>query len=558
MIRSARVACLVASSLSLAACQIGGRPAVRGHTVLSSAAPRSVDVSDIFGSRAEAWPVQTATEAEGLDESALLDLEETGDDEVVSATVAVASLWSVRTGTVSYGIPLSDDERVAQWVGYLTGRGRRWFSKWLARSTRYVPFLWEALDRHAVPRDAVFLSMVESGFSPRAYSWAHAAGIWQFMPRTGRGYGLKVGFWVDERLDFLKASDAAARYLSRLYNTFEDWHLAFAAYNAGPGKVRRAIRNVGSKDYWKLSRTWYLRRETQHYVPKILAAMIVSKSPEQHGFDALEYLPPLAWDTLTVTDSTDLKTIARACGTSSATEELGRLNPELRIGVTPPGKKYDVRVLPETAATCRAGLAAMQERLTYRYHVVSAADTLSSIAARHHTDPASVLAFHGVDEEELLMFGEVAVPVPLSRAGDVKIVEPDPHRFRGGSYKPDGQRLVQHVVRPGDSLWKIARKYRVGLKKLRLWNGLWQSNHLKLGRRLKVYLGRGGAPSKGLKRRASKAQPIRKRPISHRVRAGESLWTIARKYGTSVSTLRKANGLAVTAVLQIGQRLRIK
>lgn len=399
------------------------------------------------------------------------------------------------TGTVvTFDLPMSDDPMVEAWVERLQRGGRkRAFKKWLGRSTRYVPLFWEILEQYDVPKDLVFLSMVESGFSPRAYSWAHAAGPWQFMPYTGRRFGLEVGFWVDERRDFVKSTHAAAQYLSRLHALYDgDWLLAMAAYNGGPGKVSRALRRTGAEDFWTIARTWRLRRETRNYVPKILAAARVSKQPEVFGFEDVAYLPPLEWGTVTVTVATDLEALAGMCGLDEV-EVLGRLNPELRCGVTPPGRAYALRVPKGAEAACAAGLRALNPavRTTYRYHLLRPQETLEDIAIRYRTTAAAILRFNRMDPEQLHDTDELIVPVPYLDADEVPFVVPDPRKFRAGSYRPDGQQLLVHRVRSGDSLWRIARRYRVSLRKLRLWNGLWRSNNLRIGQKLKIYLGRG-------------------------------------------------------------------
>ncbi len=406
-----------------------------------------------------------------------------------------------QTGTVSFDIPMSDDARVEQWTDYLSARGSRWYRKWLARSTRFVPIFWRILDDYGLPRDLVFLSMIESGFSPRAYSWAHAAGPWQFIPNTGRRFGLKVGFWVDERRDFERATHAAAKYLSRLFKFFDDdWYLAFAAYNAGPFRMKKAIRRTGSRDFWKISRTWHLRRETRHYVPKLLAAARIAKQPEKYGFDDVEYLPPLQWEVMSVTVATDLKTLAGACDIGQ--ETLKQLNPELRTSVTPPGEDYALRIPPGQKKSCERGLAELSSvaRMTFRYHELSAEDSLEKLAQAYQTTPEAILGFNEIVESQLQDFEELVIPVPMRAASKIPIRTPPARRFRGGSYSPEGNRLLIHTVRRGDSLWRVARRYRVSLKKLRLWNGLWKSTRLRLGQKLRVYVGRGGAPSRRRRR----------------------------------------------------------
>lgn len=466
-----------------------------------------------------------------------------------------------QTGTIAFDLPSRDHPLVKEWVEFLQGRGRKWFRIWLARSTRYVPLFYSILDRYGLPRDLVFLSMVESGFSPRAFSWASAAGPWQFIPGTARRYGLRVGFWVDERRDFEKSTEAAARHLIWLYTVFEDWHLAMAAYNAGAGRIRGALRGQ-TKDFWALQGTRRLRRETEQYVPKILASAIISKQPERFGFSDVPYQPPLSYETVTVTVATSLETLGEACG-GLPKEALEELNPALRVSVTPPGEAWPVRVPPGLASTCADGLAGLPAatRLSFRYHEARLGETVEEIAERFGTSSRSILEFHGhEDPAKMLEYAEIAVPVPYLRAPSLPIVLPPQERLRGGSYAPSGLRLVSYEVRAGDSLWKIARRFGVSMGAIRQWNGLSVGAILRIGRDLRVYLGSGGG-----RRGAPAPQEAREARVEasamtdrHRVREGESLWGIARRYGTTVERLLALNGLRPGQVLSIGQLLRVR
>jgi membrane-bound lytic murein transglycosylase D len=412
-------------------------------------------------------------------------------DELESVPKRIESILAV-TGTVTYDIPMSEDERIEWWIDYLMRGGRKWYEIWLSRSTRYVPIIKPILEEHGLPRDLIFLAMIESGFSPNAYSWAHASGPWQFVPFTGRRYGLEIGFWVDERRDFVASTHAAARYLKKLYNEFGDWYLAWAAYNAGEGRVSRAIQRSGTRDWWKLSRTRHLMRETKHYVPKLLAAAIVSKQPQRYGFEHIDYLPPIAWEVMTVTTSVDLATIARACGDTTLEEQVRGMNPSLRRGVTPPGRNWDVRVPKGLGQKCSDGLRAIpaQERMTYRYHAIARGETADSIAKKYQTTAQAILTFNNLDPKRMHLFDELVVPIPANKDSEIAVVQP-PDVLKGGmAYAPDGASVIVHRVRPGDSLWKIAQRYRVSLKNLKLWNGLFKRSTLQVGQRLRIYLGK--------------------------------------------------------------------
>lgn len=413
-----------------------------------------------------------------------------GEGELHSSPWSLTEAWQqtfTHTGTASFDIPLSDDPRVRMWLGYLGGRGRTLFRQWMARLTRWAPVYVPILERHGLPKDLIFLAMVESGLSPKAYSFANAAGPWQFIPATGRRYGLRIGVFVDERRDFERSADAAARYLKALYAEFGHWYLAWAAYNAGEGRVRRAIARSGTDDFWRLSRSRYFMRETQQYVPKIIAAAIVSKNPALFGFKDVPYQPPLEWEVMTVTVATDLATIARACGASVLEDELRLLNPALYRGITPPGELYPLRVPAGLGHDCHEGLRALapSERRSYRFHMIARGDTVPAIASRYQTRPELIRSHNKLTQDELHHYEGIVVPIPFA-ADPLVPVEPLAEHFSGHPPATPGDALVVvHRVRAGDSLWRIAQKYRVSLRSLRALNGL-RGSALRIGQIIRV------------------------------------------------------------------------
>ena len=543
-----------------------------GRPVESASPPPAARGEDVD---TEVIEVETSTDADFVSE---LPIDDDPDRGVPRADGQVGPVLAV-TGTVaSFDLPMREHERVDFWVEYLSSRGRPHFSKWLARSTRYVPLFWSVLDRYGLPRDLVFLSMVESGFSTSAYSWAHAAGPWQFVASTARSYGLRIDFWVDDRRDFEKATDAAARHLRDLHDRYDDWFLAMAAYNAGAGKVNRAIRRYGTEDFWEIAERRYLKRETKHYVPKILAAARVSKLPHVYGFEEVTYQAPLDWEVVTTTRATSLEAVAAACPDELDLDAVAALNPSLRCGVTPPGEIWDIRVPAAVTATCAAALQAAPaaEAFVYRYHPVAATDRIEDVARQHHTTVDAILSFNRIDRDQFLDFEEIVIPVPEAAAHEVPIRKPPHLAFRPPGYGPQSLRLVRYRVRSGDSLWRISQKFHVSIGDLTKWNGLRRSSTLRIGDRLRIYLGgraarrmaaRGAAKTTTASARSgrtgdgntSKRTPRRSaRPTpgaEHVVAPGESPWLIADRYGLDVADVLALNDLRPGEVIQPGQTL---
>jgi membrane-bound lytic murein transglycosylase D len=324
----------------------------------------------------------------------------------------------------SYSIPIN--QQVQFFLNRFTRDRREVVDKWFGRAGRYLEMIRDTLRDHGLPEDLAFVAMIESGFNPLAVSRAGAKGMWQFMAGTARRYGLRVDQWVDERLDPEKSTTAAAAYLRDLYAQFGSWSLAQAAYNAGEMKVLRAIRSVGSKDFWALSRTGFLRQETKEFVPQIHAATVIGQDPSRYGFGVREYAPTEV-DFVSVPPGTPLSSVASASGVSP--ETLRSLNPVLVKGVTPPGGLYRLRVPAGTGADIHAALVVRKTaRATARadVHIVRARDTVTGIAKRY-----------GVSVSDLRRWNNLA-SVDRLRPGD-RLVVADAH--------PSASRTAQSLTR---------------------------------------------------------------------------------------------------------------
>lgn len=423
----------------------------------------------------------------------------------------------------SFDIPIEINEDVIQYIKFFQGRGRQWFEKWLARSHRWVPIMRPILAEEGAPLDLVYLAMIESGFSAYAYSWARASGFWQFISPTGRHFGLRDDFWVDERRDPVLATRAAARYLKALHKEFGDWHLAWAGYNAGEGKIRRAIKMYGTRNFWELTRAGrYLKPETKHYVPKLIAAAIVAKHPERFGFTNVVPEGPFEWDEVEVPDATDLQVVARAAGISA--EEIQQMNMPLRRACTPPARSglgYRIKLPKGRGASFAAEYAkvAPAERLTFRHHRVVRGDTLGGIAGRYGMPSDAIMKLNGVKNARALRLGmDLIIPLPTqiaSKYPDLPSTWKEPRaKTRGGKGRTTSKRLArgvereverkapgknQYVIRSGDTLWSIAQRFGCDIDELKRWNQIGRRGHqgLQVGRALHVAPPASGKTNKG-------------------------------------------------------------
>ncbi|MCB1215094.1 MAG: LysM peptidoglycan-binding domain-containing protein [Deltaproteobacteria bacterium] len=282
-----------------------------------------------------------------------------------------------------FDIPYTHNKYVQKWLDYYTGKGRQGFSRHLSRLSRFMPYIHSIADQYGVPKDLVYLSMIESGFNTRAKSWAAAVGPWQFIRSTGALYGLNVDYYMDERRDIEKATHAALRHLKDLHTEFNHWYLAMAAYNAGSGKIKGAIRHNG-RNYWDMVAGRYLRQETKDYVPKLLAAATIAKNPAKYGFHNIPYQQPVPYEKVNLSSPTDLEVAARCAGVEADLVRL--LNPELLRDMTPPHiPDYALKIPLGTKKQFQTRYAALspKERLPISYHIVKSGEKLEGIAKKY-------------------------------------------------------------------------------------------------------------------------------------------------------------------------------
>lgn len=399
----------------------------------------------------------------------------------------------VRLQNKNFDIPIVYNDEVQQWLEYFTGNGRKHFKVYLERKARMEPLILPKLKKAGVPQDLIYLAMIESGFSTSAYSHAGASGPWQFIRSTGRMYGMNSNYWVDERRDPHKSTEAAINYLSTLHAEFGDWWLACAAYNSGEGKIRRAIAKLGTKDFWEIAENKRaLRRETKDYVPKMMAAAILGKNQEQFGFEVHEPDTMLMnFEEVMIPKSENLRTIASVANTSRDT--LAMLNPELLRCCTPPQKAaYKIRVPKgESAQLLTAAIDAGEIGRYANFHryVIRRGDNISKIAKMHGVPQEAILSMNEIRNMRSLKPGtEVVIP---ERGGSV-----NPSRrviaSSNRSYKaPSGSKAVFHVVQKGDTLYGISSRYSVRVEQIRTWNTIQGAKKLRPGKRIKLYVRNG-------------------------------------------------------------------
>ena len=430
------------------------------------------------------------------------------------------------------GLPVSDfplvlNPTVDKFLAAMSSSGEyhRRISTGLSRAGIYLPMIRSKFSAAGLPVDLGYLPLIESAFSLKAYSRARAHGMWQFISSTGRFYGLEVGSLVDERRDPVLSTQAAVAYLGDLYQEFNDWYLALAAYNSGSGNVRRAIRRSGSRDFWVLQRN--LPRETRSYVPAFIASVIVAKNPQKYGFLA-PVDKPWVFDSIDVPDALDLQFMASESGIPL--EELRELNPAIRRDLTPARGTTALRLPAGKAAAAQAVLDSnpRSDWAPRMIHTVRSGDSLYTIARRYGSSVSAISQANGLRGS-------------LIRPGQNLIVP----RFGTESRVTGSRQLTaandgSYTVQRNDTLWDIARGFSVSLESLCDANGLSRRDVIRPGQRLRIPDG-GTAPAptkSGSTRYAS----------TYTVRSGDTLSDIAKEHGISTSALKRANGLSSSRI----------
>lgn len=291
-------------------------------------------------------------------------------------------------------------------IGLFSNKIRDRFAVYLGRSGKYLEMMKEILREKNVPEDVVFLSLIESGFNPNAYSIARAAGPWQFIASTARNYGLEINWWKDERRDPVKSTEAAADYLKDLYNMFGSWNLAMAAYNAGEGRIMRALKKSKADNYWALLNTKHIHTETKEYVPRFIAASLIAANPQEFGFGEIEYHPPLRYDKVDLESPVDLSVAADF--TNTTVEEIRRLNPELRRWCTPPDVASYTLNIPEGTKEMfleKIALTPEEERFSIERYTVKKGETFHSISKKTGVPLHVILSLNSIEKNIKLKTG---------------------------------------------------------------------------------------------------------------------------------------------------------
>ena len=569
-------------------------------------------------------PIAAATDAQGSAEENSSALEEPEPEETAQEEIAAMEqpgAWEfggssdqsslpIETGIdlSAYDFPITINKQVLYYLDLFQGKQRKNFSAWLARSNRYRPFIEKELQKAGLPQDLVFLAMIESGFNPSAYSCADASGLWQFIEGTGRIYGLKIDSYVDERREPEKATKAAIKFLSKLHAELGDWYLAVAAYNAGEKTIENAINNYGSRDFWKLAVSEGLHMETKRYVPKLIAAIMIARNPEQYGFSAIGQFKPIPYDTIEVPAGTDLEAVAVTANTS--VKELRTLNNELLKNQAPSNQdSYALKIPAGTRELVAKNIDKLYPVATTKFitHTVKKGETIFTICDLYNVSKINLLKANRLQAASLKQGLRLQVPVSSTQYVLFKNNEKPETRLaqQGGN-----KQMILHQMKPGDSLSKIAKQYDLPLQSIMRWNKITDQRKVKKGQQLALYLDRPApeamtvltgvaketisakidtkpaeplAISKkteqvatplladGKKQAPSAATPtlskptpvvtVKKNPeaaaVWYVVKKGDNLWNIANKFKVPAPDLKKQNQLR-TNDLAVGSKLLIK
>ena len=421
-------------------------------------------------------------------------------------------------------IPLVTNSQVESYIRYFQGKGRKGFNIWLKRYVQYKDLMLPILDQYDLPEELIVVSMIESGFDPKAVSKAKAVGLWQFMYLTGKQYGLNRNWYIDERQDPIKSTHAAAKYFQDLYNEFEDWYLVLAAYNTGPGRLNRALKLHDTSDYWQL---YSLPKDTKNYIPYYLSSAIILQNPEKYGFK-IPKSNPLKFDEVEIEKSSDLNVLAKAADTRVST--IKKLNPELRQPATPNNGPYSLNIPFGRKESFYKKFNAIPDNEKFAVqkveHRVQKGENLSSIAAKYRVLKADLQTINNITNANNIRIGQV-LKIPV----------------KGGIYANYPEKII-YKVKTGDQLGFIAEKYNTRASEIRKWNGM-KANDSSIypGQKLTLFV---------------KGQPVKDTPKKnvYIVKSGDNLSIIAKNYNTTISKIKSWNSMKSSTIYP-GQKLTI-
>jgi membrane-bound lytic murein transglycosylase D len=473
--------------------------------------------------------------------------------------------------TTGYDIPITVNHLVLNCIRYFQTTARTPFTLWLSRMQYYVPKIDSQLKAMGAPITLRYLALIESGFNPKAYSRAHASGLWQFIAATGKRYGLMYDYWIDERRNPEKSTRAGVRYLTDLYHEFGDWKLALASYNCGENRIRTQIRKKGIRDYWVFD----LPRQTKLYVPLFFAASIIARTPATFGFSVPPFPPVMETDAVLVQDCLDLHRAADFAGCSY--ETLKQMNLELRQWCTPPGKRTFVLNLPRgTKERFAEGLAKTprEKFIQWHQHTIRRGETISTIARAYGLSIAHLKEANNLTSNIISIGKHLLIPLPHNAtvarrpeaaaepaAASRAVPRPPPLSKNALEKIPAGKNRITYEIKSGDNLWDISARFGISVEELLAWNGLRRRQNIFAGQRLSIYLD-GGSPKTGVS--STSPNPALKKeslPLpgsggkSYTVKFGDNLYRIARFLQVPQDSLSAWNRLSGRENLMPGQKL---
>jgi membrane-bound lytic murein transglycosylase D len=442
-------------------------------------------------------------------------------------------------------IPLPLNQDVLDMIFFFQTERVPQIEKALSLMDRYLARMQEIFREEGIPEVLAYLPFIESAYDPLAKSHVGARGIWQFMPAAAKMYGLKVDYWIDERIDPEKSCRAAAKYLKFYYKKFGDWTLAIASYNAGPTRINRASKKLNTTDFWEIKKSKYIRHQTKSYIPAFIAGVYIAKNPQAFGFKHIKS-PLEPFETVIIPDMTELSVIARCAGTDVLT--LKRLNPELRRQMTPRGHKdYVLRVPAGTAELFTAEFSKIkpEDRIRNLYYTVKNGDTLSTIAKRYRISVNDLLSVNSLKSTRALKIGSVLI-IPMVNGKitsrmltDLEPVKPTKinDEIKKQLRYSKGEE-VNYKIRSGDSLSLIAKRFRTDIGSICEWNGISHESILHPGSKLTIFYS-----IRVEKEKTTPVKSVNGSFLTYIVQQGDTLYDIAKNYNVSISNLKSINGI---------------